>query len=97
MCAVILAKATLKQKSSAKHATPEDFKAHELRTAGTAHGSNEIVTYFALGNGLLIRGTEDAQQSIDAEVALANQENRVHYNIDGQSHTEILLMPNSTK
>jgi hypothetical protein len=91
LCAVILTRETLKQKSSAKHATPEDFKAHELRTAGSAHGTNEIVTYIALDNGLLVRGTEDAQQSLDAEVALADRENRVHYNIEAHSHTEVLM------
>ena len=92
ICAVILTRETLKQKSSAKHATPEEFKAHELRTAGTAHGTNEIVTYIAFDNGLLVRGTEEAQQSMDAEVALADRENRVHYNIDVHSHTEVLMV-----
>lgn len=96
MCAVILTRETLKQKSSAKHATPEDFKTHELRTAGTARGTNEIVTYISLNNGLLVRGTEEAQQSMDAEVALADGGNRVHYNIAAHSHTEVLLVGNAS-
>src|SRR5258708_17675670 len=33
-CAVILTLATLKQKSSSKDATPDDFRLHELRTMG---------------------------------------------------------------
>src|SRR5256885_15174909 len=41
-CAVLLTTATLKQKSSSKDATPEDFKLHELRTMGTAKGAAEI-------------------------------------------------------
>src|SRR5205085_12575909 len=35
ICAVILTTAALKQDSSPKNATPEDFKLHELRTTGT--------------------------------------------------------------
>ena len=96
-CAVILTTETLKQKSSAKNATPDDFKRRNLRTAGNAHGTNEIVTYIALRNGVLARGTEDAKQSMDAEVALADRENRVHYNIDAHSHTEVLLVGNPEK
>jgi hypothetical protein len=96
-CAVILTSETLKQKSSTKNATPDDFKRRNLRTAGSAHGANEIVSYIALRNGVLARSTEDAQQSIDAEVALADRENRVHYNIDAHSHTELLLVDNSEK
>jgi hypothetical protein len=92
MCAVILTTETLKQKSSAKHATPDDFKTRELRTAGTARGTNEIVSYITLDNGLLVRGTEEAQQAMDVEVALADRGNRVHYNVDARSHTEVLMV-----
>jgi hypothetical protein len=92
MCAVILIRETLKQKSSAKHATPGDFKTRELRTTGTARGTNEIVSYIALDNGLLVRGTEEAQQAMDVEVALADRGNRVHYNVDARSHTEVLMV-----
>src|ERR1700682_1428164 len=38
-CAVLLTTATIKQKSPAKDATPEDFKLHELKTMGTAKGT----------------------------------------------------------
>src|SRR5712692_10865909 len=44
-CAVLLTTAKLKQKSSSKDATPEDFRLHELRTMGTAKGTGEVVTY----------------------------------------------------
>jgi hypothetical protein len=97
MCAVILTREILKKKSSSSHATPEDFKARDLRTAGIANGTNEIVTYIALGNGLLVRGTEEAQQSIDAEVALTDGGNRVRYNIDARSHTEVLMVALASK
>jgi hypothetical protein len=92
LCAVILTTETLKQRSSPKHATPEDFRARELRTAGTASGTDEIVSYIALDNGLLVRGTEQAQQAMDVEVALADRGNRVHYNVDARSHTEVLIV-----
>ena len=61
-CAVILTTAGLVQDSKGKNATPEDFKLHELQTAGTAHGSNRIITYISLKTGLLIRASEEATQ-----------------------------------
>jgi hypothetical protein len=94
ICAVLFTRETLKQKSSPKHATPEDFKAHDLRTSGVARGTNEIVSYFELEKGILVRGTEDAHQYMDAEVASVGQDNRVRYSIEGQSHTELLLIQN---
>src|SRR5437899_8929321 len=40
-CAVLLTTAKLKQNSSSKDATPEDFKLHELHTSGTARGTKD--------------------------------------------------------
>jgi len=91
-CAVLLTTATLKQKSSSKDATPEDFKLHELRTMGTAKGTNEIITYISLKSGLVVRATEEASQFMDVMVAKADGSNRVHYNVDAKSHSEILLV-----
>ena len=91
-CAVLLTTATLKQKSSSKDATPEDFKLHELRTMGTAKGTNEIITYISLKSGLVVRATEQASQFMDVMVAKADGSNRVHYNVDAKSHSEILLV-----
>ncbi len=91
-CAVVLMKATLKQKSSAKDATPEDYKLHQLRTAGTARGTNEIITYISLKTGLVVRATEEAHQAMDVVVALADGSNRVHYNVDAKSRSEVLLV-----
>src|SRR5256885_2551021 len=91
-CAVLLTTATLKQKSSSKDATPEDFKLHELRTMGTAKGTNEIIKYISLKSGLVVRATEQASQFMDVMVAKADGSNRVHYNVDAKSHSEILLV-----
>lgn len=91
-CAVILTTATLRQKSSAKDATPEDYRLHELRTMGWAKGKNEIITYISLRTGLVVRATEDAKQSMDVVVAKADGTNRVHYNVDAESHAEVLLV-----
>jgi hypothetical protein len=94
-CAVVLTTATLKQKSSPKDATPEDFKLHDLRTVGTAKGTNEIITYISLRTGLVIRATEAASQFMDVVVAMADGSNRVHYNVDATSHSELLLVTDS--
>ncbi len=91
-CAVLLTTATLKQNSSPKDATPEDFKLRELKTRGTAKGANEIITYISLKTRLVVRATEEAHQSMDVTVAKADESNRVHYNVDAKSHSEVLLV-----
>ena len=91
-CAVLLTTATLKQKSSSKDATPEDFKLHELRTMGTAKGASEIITYISLKSGLVVRASEETSQFMDVVVATADDSNRVHYNVDAKSHSEVLLV-----
>ncbi len=91
-CAVILTTASLTQKSSLNDATPEDFKLHELRTAGKAKGRNEIIAYISLRTGLVVRATEEASQSMDVTVAKTDGSNRVHYNVDATSHAEVLLL-----
>jgi hypothetical protein len=91
-CAVLLTTAKLKQNSSSKDATPEDFKLHELRTMGTAKGTNEIITYVSLNSGLVVRATEEATQFMDVVVAKTDGSNRVHFNVDAKSHAQVLLV-----
>jgi hypothetical protein len=91
-CAVILTNAKLKQNSSSKDATPEDYKLHELHTIGTAKGANEIITYISLKTGLVVRATEDATQFMDVVVAQADGSNGVRYYVDAKSHAEVLLV-----
>jgi hypothetical protein len=91
-CAVILTHAVLKQKSSPKDATPEDFRLHDLKTTGTASGANETITYISLQTGLVVRVKEDAKQFMDVVIAKADASNQVHYNVDAARHTEILLL-----
>jgi hypothetical protein len=91
-CAVILTTAGLKQDSNFKNATPEDFKLHELRTAGTAHGSNRIITYISLKTGLLVRASEEASQQMNVTVAKADGSNRVHYDVNAKSRSEVIMV-----
>jgi hypothetical protein len=91
-CAVILTTALLKQKSSQKDATPEDYKLHDLRTMGLASGKNETITYISLKNGLLVRASDDAKQSMNVIVAKTDGSNRVHYMIDAESHAQVMLL-----
>ena len=91
-CAVLLTIAKLVQKSSPKDATPEDFKLHELKTMGTAKGSNELIAYISLSTGLVVRATEDATQQMDVVVAKADGSNGVHYSVDAKSDLEVLLL-----
>ena len=91
-CAVLLTTAALKQESHPQDATPEDFKLHQLRTSGTARGTNRIITYISLKSGLIVRATEEAQQQMDVTVAKADGSNRVHYAVNAKSHSEIVLI-----
>jgi len=91
-CAVILTTAVLRQASNAKNATPEDFKLHELRTAGTARGANRIITYISLKSGLLVRATEEASQQMNVTVAKVDGSNRVHYDVNAKSRSEVVLV-----
>jgi hypothetical protein len=91
-CAVILTTATMRQRSSQKDATPEDYKLHDLRIMGIAKGKNEIITYISLNTGLVMRATEDANQSMNVIVAKTDGSNRVHYQIDAESHAQVLLL-----
>ena len=91
-CAVILTTATLKQKSSSKDATPEDYKLHDLRTMGTASGRNDAISYISLKTGLLVRATEDGHQKMEATVTKSDGSNRVHYKIEAESHVQVLLL-----
>jgi hypothetical protein len=91
-CAVILTTAALKQQSSKKDATPEDFKLHELQTMGTARGTNQVIAYISLKTGLVVRATEEASQSMDVVLAKKDGTNRVHYKVDAKSNSEILFV-----
>jgi hypothetical protein len=91
-CAVVLTHAVLKQKSSPKNTTPDDFRARELSTSGTASGTNETISYISLQSGLIVRVNEDAKQFMDVIIAKTDASNKIHYNVDASSHTEVLLL-----
>jgi hypothetical protein len=94
-CAAILVRATLRQKSSPKNATPQDYKSRNLKTIGGASGQNETILYFSHATGLLMRATEDAQQHMNVVIALSDGSNQVQYNLAAKSHSEIQLLPES--
>ncbi len=56
LCAVFLINATLRQKSNPDNATPEDYKLHELKTSGTATGTNQTVDLHFAGHGPAVEG-----------------------------------------
>lgn len=93
VCAVFLTEAKLKQKSSPEDTTPEEYRRQQLKTFGTAKGTNEAVTYISLKTGLVVRATEDVQQYMDVTVAKADASNQVHYEITVSSHFETVFVP----
>lgn len=96
-CAVIFVHAALRQKSSPKNSTPNDYKLRGLATQGTATGTNETILYVSTNTGILVRATEEAQQSMDAFIALADGTNRVRYLITAKSRSRIELLPDITQ
>jgi hypothetical protein len=91
-CAVFFTNAVMKQKSSPKDSTPEDYRLHELRTSGTATGTNEIYTTISQKTGLAMRGTEEVRQSMNVIIVKSDGSNGVKYSIDAASHFEMLLV-----
>jgi hypothetical protein len=92
-CAVIFVHAQLRQGSSPKNTTPEDYKRRGLSTTGRASGTNETILYVSTTTGLLVRSTEDVQQTMDVTVALADGSNRVHYMVNAKSRSQIQSLP----
>jgi hypothetical protein len=94
-CAVIETSAKLKQRSSTKDATPEDYKLHQLLTSGTASGDNKTLLFVSTETGLLVRSSDHADQKMSVTIAKADNSNRVHYDIQAKSDTEIFRIANS--
>jgi hypothetical protein len=94
-CAVIETNATLKQHSSTEDATPEDYKLHQLQTSGTASGKNKTLLFVSTQTGLLVRSSDHADQKMSVTIAKADDSNRVHYDIQAKSDTEIFRIANS--
>ena len=92
-CAVFLTQSTLKQKSSAKDSTPEEYRLHDLKTSGTAKGENQVITYISHRTGLVLRASEEVRQNMDVTVMKSDGSNGVHYTIDATSHLETLFVP----
>jgi hypothetical protein len=95
ICAVVLVRATLRQRSSPKNSTPQDYKLRDLSTRGKASGQNETILYISRSTGVLIRSTEDADQSMEVVVALTDGTNQVQYSLSAKSHSDIFLLPDS--
>jgi len=91
-CMAFLTTALLKQKSSPKDSTPEDYRLHELRTSGTASGKNEAYDSISEATGLLMRGTEDVRQAMEVVIAKADASNAVKYTMEAGSHFEAVLV-----
>jgi len=91
-CAVIVTSTAMKQHGSKDDATPDDFKSLQLKTAGTAQGKSQVITFISLQTGFVMRATEDSTQTLDVLIAKADDSNKAHYNVDATSHAEVVLM-----
>lgn len=91
-CAVVVTTALLKQESKPKDATPEDFRVRRLRTSGIARGTNKTILYISLETGLVVRASDEADQSMSVTIAKIDGSNRVSYDVQAKSAAEILLV-----
>jgi hypothetical protein len=91
-CAVVVITTNMKQHGSHDDATPDDYKAAQLKTSGTAEGKTQLVTYISLQSGFVERAREDSAQTMDVLIAKADDSNKAHFNVGATSHTELVLM-----
>jgi hypothetical protein len=96
-CAVVLTTATLKQQSKPKDATPDDYGVRQLHTSGSARGHNKTILYISLATGLLVRSSDEADQSMSVTIAKADGSNQLHYDIDAKSAAEVLLVTSAPR
>jgi hypothetical protein len=91
-CAVILTVANLKQESPPKDTTPADYRIRQLRTSGAARGTNKTITYISLTTGLVIRASDEAEQTMSVTIFKADASNHVHYDVTAKSNAAVLLV-----
>jgi len=87
-----LTNASLNQDSNEKNANARGLQVMNYATAGTARGANRIITYISLKTGLLVRATEEASQKMNVTVARPMVSNRIHYDVNAKSHSEVVLV-----
>ena len=51
-----------------------------------------MITYISLTTGLVVRANEKATQQMDVVVSKSDGSNRVHYNVNATSSSEVLLI-----
>jgi len=95
-CAVILTTASLIQKSSQQDATPQDYKLRDLRTRGGARGTNETILYISKSTGQLVRATQNANQQMAVQIALADGTNQVQYDVTASANISVELVTELT-
>ena len=94
-CAVIETSAVLKQHSSTEMRRPKDYKLHQLQTSGTASGKNKHISVRLDANGPAGAVPDHADQKMSVTIAKTDDSNRVHYDIQAKSDTEIFRIANS--
>src|SRR5262249_30687800 len=91
-CAVILTTAALRQQSKPKDATPEDYRIRRLRTSAPAPAHTQPILDIPLTTGLVVRASDQADQSMSVTIAQADGSNHLHYDVDAKSVAEIRLV-----
>lgn len=91
-CAAIRTQSLLTQRSKRDDATPEEFRAKNLRTSGTASGASESLMYISLATGLVTRATQSGWQKSDVTVTSLEAGTKIRYTTNGQTESHLLLI-----
>jgi hypothetical protein len=91
-CGVFTLHAILKQGSTGKDATPEDFLIRHLKTSGTAQGKSEIRAYMSEKTGCLMSARDEAERHMQVLIGPDDGSNQVQYKIAVQTLTEVNLV-----
>lgn len=91
-CAVILTRSLLFRKGDPKDATPAEYRAQGLTTAGTIEGTAESLTYISLTTGLVVSVTQSGTEQMDVSITSADGSSTIHYTADIKTESQLSLL-----
>lgn len=92
-CAVILTRFELAQPRRPRDPTPEEYRQHGLRTAGTMSGTGESVSYVSLATGMVVSVTHTGTQDVDLVVSTLDGDSTLRQTSRVRRQLQITLMP----
>jgi hypothetical protein len=92
-CAVILTQFSITQRPAGSDATPPEFRARALRTAGKLAGSGDSLVYVSLKTGWVVSVTEQASEETDLIVTAVEDNSQTRYASRVRRQSSMTLLP----